>query len=338
MTISSAVPYGITPAYPLPGLKRKLKDIDFFTEVENQEAVRLLRSFFDRSLPYEIEPEFYQIYGISISSQDYLACKKAQILAINGQFGKYDLSNLGQLNISIDMEELRKRIPNFDLLRSIRWYIVTSFYLIEWQTPKELDHLREVEEIGHECIHLACAEGGHFEAAQFYLAIMPFSKDTQLRDKIVRLQPFLDNTSSGYLQEQLFALDAVKMADDDSFSGIETRKQFYDDKITRLRTILEKIKEHEYACTFLKEDLKLKIRTTALYLYCHAQVLGLGKDLKIEEYAQILLNESVYSRKPNGIHVQALKIVIRAFIILAKFDKINEAKLKLTSLIDRIKT
>lgn len=322
---------------PVPGLLEKLKRIDFFTAAENREAAQSLRLYFDRSKEYEIDPDFYHIFGVAISSQDYRACQKAQILSINGRYGKESLSYLGELNISIDMPALRERRPNLTLLRSIRWYLTTSFYLLEWHTPEEYKHLRDIEGIGHECIHLACVDGGHWEAIQFYLAVMPFSNDTQLRDKIVRLIPFLERTAREIVQEQLVGLDAVIMVDDDSYDHVETRQQFYEEKITRLLTVLEKIKDHDFSCQLLKEDLKLKVRTTALYIYCHAQILGLAKELKIEAYASDLLKECNFSTNPNGIHIQAVKTVMRAFTILAQFEKLNEAKTSMTSLINRIK-
>lgn len=337
MTVPSLGSSIISPQFPLPGLSKKLKVIDFIIEVERLEALRLLRQFYDRSREYEIEPEFYQVYGIAISSEDSLACKKAQILAINGCFGKYDLSKLSELDISIDWAAVRERIPDLFLLRSIRWYLSTAQNLIEWASPKALEPLFDIEAIGHDCVAAALNEDGHFEVIQFYLAILPFSKDKKLREKISRLEPFLDIDSKDYLREQLFALDAISMAQDNTFSHV-SREAFYQDKMNRLKTILEKINGHEIACQYFKEDLKLKVKSTALILYCEARLLGLNSGINIESYVSSLAKDALSAKKPNAVHVQALNIALKAFTILSKSDKIFEIKQKLYSLINKIKS
>lgn len=323
--------------FPLPGLKKRLSYGDFVIDPERKEACRLLLKFFDRSREYDIEPEFYQMYGIAIASEDSLACNKAQILAINGCFGKYNLSRLSDLDLSIDFEELRNRIRDLFLLRSIRWYISSGLNLIEWATPKALEPFRQIEAIGHECVSAAYEEKGYFEIVQFYLAILPFSKDTTLREKISKIEPLLDYNLKAFLREQLFALDAIKRCEEPVFEH-PSREVFYQDRLASIKAILKDVNEYDLVCEHYCEDFKLKIKTTALILFCEARKMGVGVGPNIEHTAITLLKEAVSSPKPNALHVKAVKIAIRAFTLLANFDKIADAKQKLYTLINRIKS
>ncbi|MFN4175118.1 MAG: hypothetical protein ACK4HV_08465, partial [Parachlamydiaceae bacterium] len=133
------------------------------------------------------------------------------------------------------------------------------------------------------------------------------------------------------------ALDAISMAQDNTFSHV-SREAFYQDKMNRLKTILEKINGHEIACQYFKEDLKLKVKSTALILYCEARLLGLNSGINIESYVSSLAKDALSAKKPNAVHVQALNIALKAFTILSKSDKIFEIKQKLYSLINKIKS
>lgn len=328
---------------PVPSISARLKVVDFFTSMENIQAREQLHDFFRQAFEFEIGPSFYQVFGIVSSAENYSLCRKAQILALNGHHGKIDSRQLAAMNPKLDLLHLQTSPRGLFLLRSIRWYLTTSFHLLEWKTEEALNALREVEEIGHDCINDASDSDGYWEIIQFYFAIMPFSKREGLRDFIGAFKGNLPPESKDIVNEQLFNLDTVKMINEveavdsklNPVDALKEREQIIRDRKKRAEFLLEKITGHEEACKLFKEDLKIKVKVSVLNLYMHAYVLGIK--LNLREYAILLFKDATTSINPSGIHMEALWAVRKTFVLLDSPEKIIEANDQIRRLAKRIK-
>lgn len=347
MTIHSRLfndPYemGVRNLDTVSDVCKRLKDLDFYTEIENKQAYNQLLLYFETSPDSRIDPDFYQVFGIAACQSSLRLCKNAQVLALNGAEGKSYLEVIKHGDIVLSLSEMKKSPTDLFKLRSIRWYLYASYYLMK--SKAELEHLRQVAELGFACVGTALFEGGHWEVIQFYLTVMLFSEREDLKNKITPLLTHLNSTSKSAVMELLLQREALDLARrplsiPEGLTPLErfhAVSQAYEERKNKLSDLIERVKDVGHASHFLRSDIKLQVKTAVLELYTTSWIVGLRPNFNFREYLSIFSIESANTKHPSNLNVRALDSALRCYSVLNMTKEMTETKEALILLAARV--